>query len=266
MDFEVETDSSGVSNYTPMGTGEAWRIIDYGKPSQSFVSSGFSRERTEVTSMATPFEFSDLPTKVVFHAGSLGTSSDVAIEIPETPLFINDRIRKVIVFPERISLPTAPNQVYRFPDPPQTDFTARLSKAFRKIGGMARLAENWDSYGAKPIDADCLSWAVFILKDLINLKPTADFEVPVPFLAPLSSGGIQIEWERGEKYLEVSISTNPQSIDYFAVDKAKEGQLTLEGPLRSKSALRDLLYWFMQGTAEDLCCLSFDETDKDLAL
>ena len=84
-----------------------------------------------------------------------------------------------------------------------------------------------------------------------------------PFVAPLSSGGIQIEWEEGERYLEVSITPDPLSVDYFATDKTKEGQLTLEGSLRSRSALKKLLNWFVIGTAEDLAQLDFEEPPEE---
>lgn len=88
-------------------------------------------------------------------------------------------------------------------------------------------------------------------------------QIAAPFVAPLSSGGIQIEWEEGERYLEVSITPDPLSVDYFATDKAKEGQLTLEGSLRSTSALKELVTWFVIGAAEDLAQLAFEEPPEE---
>lgn len=56
------------------------------------------------------------------------------------------------------------------------------------IAKLLELSENWDSYGAPPIDPNCVNSAIRSIKDLsswISAKPS---------VAPTSQGGIQIEW------------------------------------------------------------------------
>jgi len=265
MNPEINTDFCVIDASGPTETNDQWKIIDYGESTPSPVSSGFLQERIVVSSTATPFEFTDLFSKANVRFVTSGTSSDTNVEIPESPWFINDKIHRIIVFPQRVRLPREMTWAYCIQaELPQTNVTAQFNQAFQRIGKFARLPENWDSYGAKAISKDCISRGVDILKELIKLRSTTRPETPVPFVAPLSSGGIQIEWEKGERYLEVSISSDPPTIDYFATDKAKEGQLTLEGSLRSAFALKELLTWFVNGTPEDLAHLSFEEAYEEL--
>ena len=102
-----------------------------------------------------------------------------------------------------------------------------------------------------------------IIEQLIDLKSSKNFEVPTPFVAPLSTGGVQMEWEHGDRYLEISINPNPLIVEYFATDRPKGGQLSLEGSLRSLSFLNGLIFWFVNGTAEDLSYISPDESYEE---
>jgi len=244
----------------PTKTEEGWKIIKYGEESVNVVRSGFLQDRAMVASEATKYEIIDLfSTGNVTHATS-GTSSHLNIEIPDNTWFINDKTRSIIVYNHRAHLPqemTWSSCIHA--ELPQNSIPAQFNQAFQRIGRLIRFAENWDSYGAKSIDKECISRGVNILKELVKFKFNKNIKIPIPFVAPLSSGGIQIEWEEGEKYLEISINPDPLAVDYFATDKAKEGQLTLEGSLRSMSALKELLTWFISGTPEGLAQLVFEE-------
>lgn len=264
MNPQINTDFCVINLPGSTETEEEWKIVNYGEVSPMAVSSGFLQERIMVDSAATRFEFTDLFSKGNMHFVTSGTSSDINVRIPETPWFLNDKIHGFIVFPHRIRLPRDMTWAYcSHAELSQTSDAAQFVQAFQRIGRFARFPENWDSYGAKGISKDCIIRGVVILKELVKLRSTTRFEIPDPFIAPLSSGGVQIEWEKGERYLEVSITSNPPSVDYFATDKAKEGQLTLEGSLRSTSALKQLLTWFVNGAAEDLALLSFEETHEE---
>lgn len=264
MNPQTNMDFCVIGHSRPYKVEEGWRIVKYGEEYPTHVSSGFLQERAVVASAATPFEFTDL-----FSIGNVtlvtsGTSSDINVEIPEIPWFINDKAHRIIVFNHRARLPqelTWASCVYA--ELPRWSIMAQLNQAFQRIGRFARFPENWDSYGAKAIDKECISRGVSIFKKLVKLRSTAEVQIPDPFVAPLSSGGIQIEWEEGERYLEVSINPDPPTVDYFATDKAKEGQLTLEGPLRSAFALKELLTWFVTGTAEGLAQLAFEEPPEE---
>ncbi len=263
MNPQTKMDFCVIGNSRPPKFEEGWRIVKYGEEYPTNVSSCFLQERAVVASAVTPFESTDL-----FSIGNVtfvtsGTSSDMNVEIPEIPWFINDKTNRTIVFNHRPRLPqelTGASCVYAAL--PRWNIMAQLNQAFQSIGRFARFPENWDSYDAKAIDSECISRGVSIFKGLVKLRSVAEVQIPAPFVAPLSTGGIQIEWEEGERYLEVSITPDPLSVDYFATDKAREGQLTLEGPLRSTSALKELLTWFVIGTAEDLAQLAFEELSE----
>jgi len=258
MDFCV----SGYSR--PSEVEEGWRIVKYGEEYRGPVSSSFLQERPVIASTVTPFEFTEMFSTGNVTLATSGTSSDINVESPEVPWFINDKIHRIIVFKYRARLPqglTRANCDYA--ELPRRSIVPQLNQAFQRIGRFARFPENWDSYGSKAIDKECISRCVNIFKKLVKLMSTAEVQIPAPFVAPLSSGGIQIEWEEGERYLEVSINPDPSTVDYFATDKAKGGQLTLEGSLRSASALKELLTWFVTGTAEGLAQLTFKEPPEE---
>ena len=70
--------------------------------------------------------------------------------------------------------------------------------ALDRLSEIAKLPEDWDSYGAKAIDPECVERAEdFINKEILPSHGIAPFVVPSP------SGGVQLEWERGEHSLEI---------------------------------------------------------------
>jgi hypothetical protein len=250
----------------PFKTEEAWKIVKYGAEDPSHESGDFFQERAMVASAAKLFKVTDFSLTGNVTLVTSETSSDINVELPEIPWFINDETQGVIVFNQRVRLPQETTwSSCSEAELPKWSIETRFNQAFQRIGNFSKLPENWDSYGAKAIDRECISQGVSIFKALIKLRAVAEAQIPAPFVAPLSSGGIQIEWEEGERYLEVSITPDPLSVDYFATDKAKEGQLTLEGSLRSTSALKELLTWFVIGTAEDLAQLAFEEPPNEWA-
>jgi hypothetical protein len=258
MNPENNTDYS-----TPFKSDEAWKIVKYGGEYPSHESGDFFQERAMVASAAKLFKVTDLSLTGNVTFVTSGTSSDINVEIPEIPWFINDETQGIIVFNQRVRLPRETTWASCIEaGSPKWNIETRFNQAFHRIGSFSRLPENWDSYAAKAIDRDCISRGVTIFKELIKLSSVAKVKIPAPFVAPLSSGGIQIEWEEGERYLEVSITPDPLSVDYFAADEAKEGQLSLEGSLRSTSALKELLTWFVIGTAENLAQLTFEEPSE----
>ena len=266
MNSQTNMDFCVIDHSRPFKTEEVWKIVKYGEEYPTHESDDFFQERAMVSSAAKLFKVTDLSlTGNVTHVTS-GTSSDINVEIPEIPWFINDKTHRIIVFNQRVRLPEEMTWASCIDaELPKWSIDNRFNQAFQRIGRFARFPENWDSYAAKAIDRECITRGVSIFKELVKLKSVAKVQIPAPFVAPLSSGGIQIEWEKGERYLEVSITPDPPSADYFATDKAKEGQLTLEGSLRSTSALKELLTWFVSGTAEDLAQLAFEEPLEEWA-
>jgi hypothetical protein len=73
-----------------------------------------------------------------------------------------------------------------------------MSKFDNKLKELSELEENWDSYGALPISKDVIQFVGRIM-DLLEAEP---------FICPLNDGGIQIEWELGDRFIELEISPN----------------------------------------------------------
>lgn len=266
MSPQTNMDFCVIDHSRPSKIEEEWKIVKYGEEYPTYESGDFFQERAMVASAAKLFKVTDLSLTGNVTLVTSGTSSDINVEIPENSWFINDKTNRIIVFNQRARLPEEMTWASCIDaELPKWSIVTRFNQAFQRIGRFVRFPENWDSYAAKAIDRECISRAVSIFKELVKFRFVAEVQIPAPFVAPLSSGGIQIEWEEGERYLEVSITPDPPSVDYFATDKAKEGQLTLEGSLWSTSALKELLTWFVIGTAEGLAQLDFEEPPEEWA-
>ena len=83
-----------------------------------------------------------------------------------------------------------------------------MQDAITHVEGFRGLKDNWDTYGAQPIDEGCIKRAIGMLKSFPE-------DVPVPWPAPCSSGGIQFEWNTMEMALEFEISPDGSAALYF---------------------------------------------------
>ncbi len=77
------------------------------------------------------------------------------------------------------------------------DFSPLLDTAKRLID----LPENWDSYGASPIDPRLIEYGLSLLNEL---TPS---QTPLPKMVPTSRGGIQLEWHCRDIDLEIRIES-----------------------------------------------------------
>jgi hypothetical protein len=108
--------------------------------------------------------------------------------------------------------------------------TARLSRPEKpewtrsvteRVKYLRSLRRGWDGYASVPIQEDILSFALSMLDSAMQS------ETPPPFIAPVSGGGVQIEWHeggldiefyipqplRGELYVEYSDGREPLELD-----------------------------------------------------
>src|SRR5437660_1648313 len=60
----------------------------------------------------------------------------------------------------------------------------------------------WDGHQARPISRTVVDYACSLLPQIMVMSPG----VPVPFIAPLPSGGLQLEWHRNGWDLEIEIA------------------------------------------------------------
>lgn len=94
---------------------------------------------------------------------------------------------------------------------------------------LMTLPENWDSYGARPIDPRFVYYGLSLLNDLMRKR------TPSPAMVPTSMGGIQLEWHNRGIDLEVRIESL-RSI-YVSYEDERTGT-QWEGTLSSASVRR----------------------------
>lgn len=102
------------------------------------------------------------------------------------------------LFPRFRSAYDAPNE------PWQVILVERLAR-------LARLDQNWDTYGAPPIRADTGMFALSMLESCMRSR------TPAPQVAPSSDGGLQIEWHKKDIDLEIRV-TDPYKFDLWFED------------------------------------------------
>ena len=84
-----------------------------------------------------------------------------------------------------------------------------LSKALQRVAELEHLQADWDSYGGAPPTHDALEAARDLISKVAQQLPGAEPGEIVPFaIAPISGGGVQLEWRRGEDAIEVEISAD----------------------------------------------------------
>jgi hypothetical protein len=67
------------------------------------------------------------------------------------------------------------------------------------LAELLSLSENWDSYGARPIDLEMVRSALQLLAETMRAN------TPPPIVVPTHRGGIQLEWHTRGVDLEVDI-------------------------------------------------------------
>ncbi len=83
--------------------------------------------------------------------------------------------------------------------------TEAFPEGTRRLNEFARLPSGWDTYDATPIAATAIHEARQLLAAVARRCANQTDRATPFFLAPLSYGGIQIEWRRPNKEIEVEI-------------------------------------------------------------
>lgn len=86
-----------------------------------------------------------------------------------------------------------------------------------EVNEMRTYPAGWDSYDAAPISAIAADEVVAFLQRIGD-------EVEEPFVAPLHDGGIQVEWERGDDYLEFVVEPSGRVLGWFTDDVESDAQ------------------------------------------
>lgn len=117
--------------------------------------------------------------------------------------------------------------------------TQQAEKAFvlRALDELRQLPPNWNGYGAVPIDQAVIEAAKQFIQSLPRIN------APSPHVVPMTRGRLQLEWDRGNRSLELEFE-NPSTIHYLKWDSdaGVEEENTLM--VTQTAELQDLLSWF----------------------
>lgn len=107
--------------------------------------------------------------------------------------------------------------------------------SMKRVGELRRLPDGWDSYGSPPISNDARRRAV----QLLILLDSAG--APPPLVAPVSGGGLQIEWRVGPRSLELEVlpDGSTEFLRVYGDDKMVEGSM----PADRTDYLREQVQW-----------------------
>ncbi|MBI1892500.1 MAG: hypothetical protein HYS14_00070 [Candidatus Rokubacteria bacterium] len=83
-----------------------------------------------------------------------------------------------------------------------------------EISELARLRENWDSYGANPIDSQARANAVTLVTMVATHVPK---RVPPPIVGPSTAGGVVLRWEPRD--LEVVVTVLSRGGEYYVAER-----------------------------------------------
>jgi hypothetical protein len=106
------------------------------------------------------------------------------------------------------------------------DGTGQLEARFVEL---AELREDWDGYGARPVDRHALVVAEKLVRETLRVG------WPTPEIFPIPDGGVQLEWSAGSMELELEIEPGGRGV-VFVGDDPKSGR-RFDGELPRDTAL-----------------------------
>jgi len=96
-----------------------------------------------------------------------------------------------------------------------SDFPGWLDNALRALNAASALPQNWDTYGARPVNQRTLEYALQVLVEI--MKDTS----PSPEILATSHGGIQFLWNAPDRELKVAVNA-PYRGEYYYCDESKK--------------------------------------------
>jgi len=102
------------------------------------------------------------------------------------------------------------------------DLTRSLIDSLKTLFELRNLPPNWDSYGSPPPTSEASSSASQILQITSSME-----NIPPPHVIPISGGGIQINWRKRNRELDIEILQNGNIEFLKSVDdnSMEEGEL-----------------------------------------
>ena len=108
---------------------------------------------------------------------------------------------------------------------------------FVQLDTLSKLPAGWNGYGADPIDPAIIAVARRFLADL-SLDAVGH-----PQILPMTRGRLQLEWNRGDRSLELEFE-DIESIHFLKWDPQAGIEEEDVIPIREIGAVRELIAWF----------------------
>lgn len=113
-------------------------------------------------------------------------------------------------------------------------------KLMHRLDSFANLSENWDSYGGQPSSDQARAHTTELLLEIDDLT---EGRLEDPFIAPMSDGGIELEWNLSSG-AELMLDVSPSSTDvaYLLDELAPSGEIVeSEGVIPKDATLGELI-------------------------
>lgn len=119
-----------------------------------------------------------------------------------------------------------------------------IAPTLARIATFAELPPGWDSYSAVPIAPGAVAAArSFLVLAAADLR-SRGVALVLPFAAPVGRGSVQLEWELGDRYLEIEF-VSEKMMEYMR----STGGASAEGPANTGKLL-ELVAWLHERDRE----------------
>jgi len=172
------------------------------------------------------------------------TLGQAIITTPEASAEGDEWIRKVLPLLDRVAALSNDWDAEGSPRPdPKTVAAAR-----QLLVQLAASSDTGNIRGFRPFSAEITQFAPypdFWREPLGHLQDSRLGAIPVPFVCPVSGGGIQFEWTSSKKHLEIEFM-DASTAAYLTEEQTPQGELTESGEFSAADAefTRLLLDWF----------------------
>lgn len=126
-----------------------------------------------------------------------------------------------------------PVEVTPSPSVSADDMPGWVAPVLARVNELAYLRSGWDGFAGRPPDTRCVMRAVSFLGELMGQRPG----IATPWIVPLPSGGIQVEWDRDDVEVELIFEHNGANKVVTADGGIEERPLTRDALVEIASLL-----------------------------
>jgi len=122
------------------------------------------------------------------------------------------------------------------------DLSPSQAEAMRRLGEIAKLQHNWDSYGSPPPSSTALEIVMDLLLKIDHPN------LPSTDVVPVSGGGLQLEWNVSDREIQLEISSEGTA-QYLQIERGRPVREEEIAAL-STEQVKLLLAWLFPVAAE----------------